>query len=301
MANIDYLNTAVYLNKESQKDEQGNLKLYSRDFNQILLDPYKSFIINTAGRLKTENSSSYCTEEWYDTNALYETIKTYIITSVTDVLMSCGAAFIDVLHDQFLYGRVDIESHYEFEYPFSMITKNDEDIVEKAFKDNLNTRNLRADLRDLVIKYNANEGDITIQRTISIIMDGMYATLLRTYFDKMINKIATFYINTPEIIDDFYISFLDKQLIAEENSYNNSYNFVSLTLRDMVAPYLEKFKDCLFVIGNTVSSMIMGYTPDAYKKSYDEFIRENPFAYELLVEKYGKQQEESIDEDEEEL
>ena len=146
MGNLDLLRSAVYLDKESNRDEDGRVKVASKDFNKMFLDPYKSFTLNTLARLASneEGPIKYDNTMIRDISGLYETIKSYIIMNLRDLLIATGAGFIDDLSSQFLYDEdEDMDDHYEFEFPFSMITKNEKDIVEEAYTEVFKNFNLK--------------------------------------------------------------------------------------------------------------------------------------------------------------
>lgn len=309
MGNLELLRSAVYLDKESNMDEDGRVKVASKDFNKMFLDPYKSFTLNTLARLASneEGPIKYDNTMIRDISGLYESIKSYIIMNLRDLLIATGAGFIDDLSSQFLYDEdEDMDDHYEFEFPFSMITKNEKDIVEEAYTEVFKNFNLKE-----LVEYHTNLdpknemdsqciGDVTIQRRIGILFDSLYSVLLRTYFDRLIVEIATYYLGKPNFIKGFYASFLEQEefIPYEDNGRNNAYTFISVALRDMIQDRLETFKDGLFVMVNTVSSMILGYSQYSYDMSFEEYIQNNPFVGEIMHEKYDNEDDEEESEEE---
>ena len=304
--NLDFLRTAVFMNKDSNTDEDGNVEvLASKDFNQMFLDPYKSMIINEAGRVKMtmdmseDENGNLIEEKKYFTKGDYireyeaynEAVKSYVIMNVKDALLSIGSSFVDALAGQFVYDVVPQEEHYEFEFPYSLLTKNDKDIVEDAYNE-IFYGNLLSPFKlyeddDQVVDIN-----ISTQHRVGVQFDKLYSVLVRKYFDTIVTKTACYYINKPAILPDFYKGFFDKTLTPfEKNGYNNLYGYVSIALREMMQPYIENFKDAMYIMANTVSSMLIAYTANIDNMSYDEYMRTNPFAYEILIEKYGKEED----------
>ena len=303
-SNLDFLRTAVFLNKEFTKETDnivdGHIKMDSREFNQIFLDPYKSMILNTAGRLKTATYEEYSHDEFtmreISKDDLLSCVKSYSIMNIEDVLMSTGASFIDDLASQFIYEDVNYEEHYEFDTPFDLLKRSDNNIVVNAYNE------IDCDKKFLTaISYTNenydNEKDLTVQNVVGCIFDALYSVFVRTYYNKIVTSIAIYYISRPTMIKDFYKSFLDENFVPfTENGYNNIYSYITIALRDMMKPKIEIFKDTLYIISNTVSSMILGYKIDNYSNTYDNFMHKNPFAYEILIEKYGNKEEKESDE-----
>jgi hypothetical protein len=48
----------------------------------------------------------------------------------------------------------------------------------------------------------------------------------------------------------------------------------------------------MYEISNTTASMVLGLDFYNYEIRYDDFLKSNPFVYEILMEKYGTKSEE---------
>lgn len=296
--NLDFLRSAVYINREKEIDKNSVSDNGSTTFNKMFVDPYKKYTMDFAGSLKIKRESiSDDRLKSLNTNTKFCAIKSYVYTNLKDILLSLGASFVDDLQSQFIYDKSTIEQHYEFEFPFSIITKHDRDIVEDALLDVYFERNIK----DIIKNFKENDDLSTyILVYLNSIMNSLYSYFVSHYFNQIVINTTTFYLNHPEICSDFYKSFFEMDLVPfKNNGYNNLYNYISIALRDMMDEKLKEFNNCLSVISGTVQAMILGSYCNDYKLSFDEYVTVNPFIYEILVQENDADSDEEGEEEDE--
>ena len=193
MKNLEFLKTAVFVNKENTKEKI----LASNEFNNLFIDPYKSFTINTATRLKVNDENLKFNQQSKQTfgfgqgsdlikdqEAAAESILTYITLNTRDLVLSTAYAFIDALASQFIYEKTKYEDHGEFRFPYKMIEDSDE---EDQIDYVCNTVFDIDQLGYLCLKHNSlKETDISIETRVSICFDRLYAILIVLPLPKII-------------------------------------------------------------------------------------------------------------------
>jgi hypothetical protein len=261
--------------------------------NKMFLDSYKTNLLNIAGRLKSNPTSIPIKVG----SMIDESISSYVIMNVRDVLLTLGNSFIS---DIFNYDKADSSKfmlmdsrNIPYDLIFSNTVENQYDVITELYTFVFPDDSSFTDLISTKPESGSSYDSYTIQVKIGESFDKLYSILIEKFFDKMVHKLAREICAVDGRMDYFYATFIAPfDNTNKDKSYALMRFEITNRLRELILPYIEIFKDKMYEISNTTASMVLGLDFYNYEIRYDDFLKSNPFVYEILMEKYGTKSEE---------